>query len=113
MPLLILFIIVLIGTILLAIKKPRPIEIHIYQTKGTEAGDYTFDSKTGKIKFEPEQSYWNGPVPSKTQEAKNKAAIMKHIEQFPNGILAELNPEHKEEYLNSIKLDLPPGIHTE
>lgn len=95
-PLLILFIVILIGCIIRYATRPKVV-YHIHEFKIPE------------IKPQ-EQTYWEGPVPSKAQESKNKAEIFKHIEKFPNGILAERNPEYVQEYLDSIDLDLPEGI---
>lgn len=61
---------------------------------------------------EKKQEYWDGPKPSKLQEERNKQAIFKIIEEFPNGVLATENPEYMEEYLKRIELDLPPGVST-
>jgi hypothetical protein len=55
---------------------------------------------------------WNGPKPTRREQKKNKEAIFRLIEQFPDGILARNNPQYVDEYLNSIELDLPPGVTT-
>lgn len=59
----------------------------------------------------PDQQYWNGPKPTEKESANAKAGIIDHLEKFPNGILANRNPEYMQEFLGSIDLDLPPGIH--
>lgn len=86
-------------------KKDIVVKIDITEIQGTEVGEKTIFGKEV-------QTYWDGPVPSKVQEERNKQAIFEHLERFPNGVLAEKNPEYMDEYLSRIDLDLPDGIHT-
>jgi hypothetical protein len=109
MILLAISILILAAALIWTATRPRKI-IHITKVQGTEAGDKEFDAW---FITPPPVATWDGPVPSKEQEEKNLQGIFDHLEKFPNGILAEKNPEYKEEYLKRIDLDLPPGIHTE
>lgn len=113
--LLILFGIILIGCIIRYATRPKVVyHYHEFRVSG-KAEKYTYNEKTGTVTFDKpiEQEYWDGPTPTKAQEEQNLQRIFKIIEQHPNGILAERNPEYVEEYLKRIDLDLPDNITTE
>lgn len=103
-----LIIVALLGAILYFVAKPKK---EIKNLQHTESGKE--DSDLVLSWSRDEDKYWNGPIPSAKQQEINKEKIFKHLEQFPNGFLAEKNPEYVEEYLNRIDLDLPDGITTE
>lgn len=121
--LLILFVIILIGTIIRYSIKPSNVVVNINlpeiknipEIKPMEESNVQASSNGSEKFFEKvmrgeDIGYWDGPVPSKAQEEKNKQEIFKHLEMFPNGILATRNPEYMEEYLSRIDLDLPEGV---